>query len=95
MIYPSNDCFVKMITLLTNLNPIYLRCLMNEHLEKVLKQHISTILAVKNEESVDIIRRVFLHGKNMVLDWNYFEEVIKRFFGREFTRKIAGTFSFR
>ena len=87
---PNNESFVRLFTVLSSANEIFLRCLMNERLEKVIKDHIFTTLEFKNEESVITIQRVFLKPKHMVIGWSIYEEVLKRFFCKLIIRKNWG-----
>lgn len=91
-----NNPVQKLFQSLMCLPGVYIRLLVDEQIEKIIKESVNAQMYSKTKDAVELIRLIYIEPTELqILTWKAFENTVKSFFHRVSTRTVYGTFGFR
>ena len=70
---------------------VYIRLLVDEQIEKIIRESVNGQMNYKTKDAVELIRLIYIEPTELqILTWKAFENTVKSFFHRVWTRRVHG-----
>lgn len=71
---------------------VYVKILLDEQLEKIIREAVNSGMTYKTKEAVELIKLIYIDPPELhILTWRPFENTVKMFFHKVYVKRVPGT----